>query len=155
MSDINSLGDAKEMITEVGRIVDKVPAAEEIIDHINSSFQQIRKSSGLSVLYLIWRKPWMGAGNGTFIHAMLMELGFENCLADKPRYPELSDDDIKCLKPDLILLSSEPYPFREKHCDELMHVIPSSKIILVDGQMFSWYGSRLAKAPGYFNGLAF
>lgn len=97
----------------------------------------------------------MGAGKGTFIHAMLEAMGFVNCLADKLRYPELSLQDIKLLKPDLIFLSSEPYPFRKKHRDELKTIDSSAKVVFVDGEMFSWYGSRLTKAPQYFNSIEY
>ena len=97
----------------------------------------------------------MAAGNQTFIDSVLKTLGLQNCLEHKARYPELTNEEIKALNPDYILLSSEPYPFMEKHLLELQSVSPSSKAMLVDGEMFSWYGSRLLKAPAYFNTLNF
>jgi hypothetical protein len=69
------------------------------------------------------------------------------------RYPELTHDEIKQLEPEIIFLSSEPFPFREKHIQELQGLLPQAKIILADGEMFSWYGSRLLKAPDYFHAL--
>jgi ABC-type Fe3+-hydroxamate transport system substrate-binding protein len=155
ISDINSLEEAKEMIAEIGQMVNRIQRADEILKNISTSFLQIKKRSSERVLYLIWRKPWMGAGAGTFIHDMLEQLGFVNCLASVPRYPQLSANDINLLKPEHILLSSEPYPFKEKHRAELKNIISSSKINFVDGEMFSWYGSRLIKAPEYFNSLPF
>lgn len=95
----------------------------------------------------------MAAGNGTFIDSMLTMLNLKNAMANFPRYPELSTEQIALLKPELIFLSSEPYPFREKHIDELRQINESARVILVDGEMFSWYGSRLLKAAEYFNRL--
>jgi ABC-type Fe3+-hydroxamate transport system substrate-binding protein len=153
VSDIISLPQALEMIGSVGALTSKEIKAAEIIQNITTAFNLIKKRSPKRVLYLIWRKPWMAAGTGTFIHTILELLGFVNCLETKSRYPELSDDEIRSLDPEIILLSSEPYPFAEKHRDELMTLCPSAKIVLVDGEMFSWYGSRLMKAPAYFNEL--
>jgi hypothetical protein len=75
-----------------------------------------------------------------------------NALRTK-RYPELSLEVIKELSPEIIMLSSEPFPFQQKHVAELQYLLPATKIILVDGEMFSWYGSRLLKAPDYFSRL--
>ena len=91
----------------------------------------------------------MAAGNDTFIHHMLGVAGFENVFADKDRYPEIMIEELKARAPQFILLSSEPFPFNQKHAEELQQQLPSSKILLVDGEMFSWYGSRLLKAPKY------
>lgn len=154
MSDIETFHDATEMIRQVGDITATEQKAGEIIDHIIGSFAQLRTKPPKKTLYLIWREPWIGVGSNTFIHAMLELLGFTNCLKTTPRYPQLSNDEIKLLKPDLIMLSSEPYPFKEKHIDEIHRVAPSSDVIMVDGEMFSWYGSRLMKAPAYFNSMA-
>lgn len=94
----------------------------------------------------------MAAGSDTFIHSMLQEAGFPNCLAQK-RYPELCIKEIIELNPDLIFLSSEPFPFKQKHIDELQNLLPNSKIVLVDGELFSWYGSRMLKSFDYFSQL--
>ena len=96
----------------------------------------------------------MGAGKGTFIHSMLEIIGLKNVLQSE-RYPELSEDEIKELNPEIVLLSSEPYPFQQKHIDELKRIVPEARVMLVDGEMFSWYGSRLLMAPDYFRSLAF
>lgn len=151
MSDIISFEDALKMITAVGELTGKMTAAQNIVEHINSSFENLIKIERKKVLYLIWKKPWMAAGNETFINTLLTKLGFENCLSDTNRYPILSTETIGALKPDLILLSSEPFPFKEQQIQELKSISPSSEVMLVDGEMFSWYGSRLVHAPGYFN----
>jgi ABC-type Fe3+-hydroxamate transport system substrate-binding protein len=153
MSDITTLDDASSMIKSVGDITARAEAAQQILNKIDASFLGLKKHGTKSVLYLIWKKPWMAAGNNTFIHTLLEKIGLKNCVEERTRYPELSDAEIKALAPDLIFLSSEPFPFREQHISELQAVSPSSKVLLVDGEMFSWYGSRLIKAPEYFNGL--
>jgi ABC-type Fe3+-hydroxamate transport system substrate-binding protein len=152
ISDIVSFSDALQMITDVSEITGKKRRGIQIIEKINLAFGRLKKQPAKRVLYLIWRNPWMAAGSDTFIHAMLERIGFVNCLEKRHRYPELSPEEIRALNPDVIFLSSEPYPFKDKHRDEL-HELVSSKCIFVDGEMFSWYGSRLIKAPDYFNEL--
>jgi len=153
MSDIVTLQDALSMIASIGELVDRQRIAQQINKGILNAFDHVKKYSDQSVLYLIWKKPWMAAGSGTFINALLNTIGLKNVLEETRRYPELTSDEIQKLKPDYIFLSSEPYPFQVKHIDELRSISPFSKIIVVDGEMFSWYGSRLMKAPEYFNTL--
>ena len=88
-------------------------------------------------------------GRGTFINDMLTKVGFRNVIASD-RYPALPLSQFQDKTPEYVLLSSEPYPFREKHVIELKQIFPSSEIRLVDGEMFSWYGSRLIKSVDYF-----
>ena len=152
VSDIVSMADAEFMIRQIGDLTGKQNIAETIINKITISFSALKSRPSRRVLYMIWRKPWMAAGFQTFIHTLLTQVGLENCVKDD-RYPELSEEQIKKLNPDLIFLSSEPYPFLERHKQELLRIVPSAKIMLVDGEMFSWYGSRLIKAPAYFNSL--
>lgn len=95
----------------------------------------------------------MVAANDTFIHAMLERAGFQNAFANRIRYPEITPDDLQITQPDLIFLSSEPYPFNAKHIAELQDICPSARIMLVDGEVFSWYGSRLLRASDYFRNL--
>jgi hypothetical protein len=94
----------------------------------------------------------MAAGSDTFIHDMIQKAGFVNAL-DQKRYPVLSIDDFHIIQPDLIFLSSEPYPFKAKHIDELSTICPGIPIKLVDGELFSWYGSRLLHSFDYFSAL--
>jgi len=152
MSNIITLEHALNMIQALGAITQKESRANQIIEQIRESFDGVRVKSPQRVLYLIWKGPWMGAGKNTFIHSMLNHMGLLNCLQEE-RYPELSDVTIQELSPDLVLLSSEPYPFRQKHVGLLQQLVPKAKIALVDGEMFSWYGSRLIQAPVYFNSL--
>jgi ABC-type Fe3+-hydroxamate transport system substrate-binding protein len=153
MSDIKTLPDATAMIRSIGALTARALAAREIADRIEEGFEHIRKVSAMKTLYLIWKNPWMAAGKNTFIDCMLSKLGLINAV-ERSRYPELSDLEIKQINPDLILLSSEPYPFKESHGDALRALCPNAKIVLVDGEMFSWHGSRLLKAPAYFKTLS-
>jgi ABC-type Fe3+-hydroxamate transport system substrate-binding protein len=150
MSDITNLSDAIHMIASIGEITSRQCEAQYILTTIQDKFKDIRKFEGQSVLYLIWKNPWMGVGKNTFIDSMLTLLGLSNVLAAHDRYPVLSNEDIQALRPQFILLSSEPFPFAQKHVVELKTIAPWSEIILVDGEMFSWYGSRLIKAADYF-----
>lgn len=152
MSDIYKLDDAFTMIEQIGMLTHKQERAGQLVQEIQQQFSAINTFDGQRVLYLIWRKPWMAAGQNTFINNMLNLSGLVNCVT-LDRYPEVSLSVIEQLNPDFIFLSSEPYPFKEKHMDELQHIFPDAKPILVDGEMFSWYGSRLLKFPAYLHSL--
>lgn len=153
MSDIYNLQDSLMMIRSVGLLVDRVEEAEKLKLSINTTFLNL-KTIQKTVLYLIWKDPYMAAGKGTFIGDILSRIGLKNVMSDENgRYPNLSIDEIVALNPELIFLSSEPYPFKDKHVKELQDVLPQSKILLVDGELFSWYGSRLQKSVTYFNEL--
>lgn len=158
MSDIKNLEEALKMIDEIGKITGKEKKALEIQNNIREQFSHFKLAAAsivrlrTSVLYLIWKKPFISAGKETFISHLLEICGLKNIIS-KSRYPEISADEIKKLNPELIFLSSEPYPFREKHIAEFQLLCPKSKVVLVDGEMFSWYGSRLLYAPSYFERL--
>ena len=156
ISDITTLDDALQMITSIGEITGKTKQAEAITTRIKKGFDKLKSStanSRLKTAYLIWKDPYMTIGNDTFINDMLAKAGFENIFQHKKRYPEINLHELSTMRCDLLFLSSEPYPFRQKHIDELSVQLPLTKIILVDGEMFSWYGSRLSKAPAYFTSL--
>lgn len=153
LSDIDSLADAFSMISAIGAMTDRFVEASNIISAIRDSFARMPSFKPARALYLIWRKPWMAASSGTFINCILETMGLENCLKGMSRYPELSDEQMRSLNPDVIFLSSEPFPFREKHVQQIRTLCPAGKILLVDGEMFSWYGSRLLKAPAYLSSL--
>ena len=160
LTDIANLPDALTMIRAIGQLVGKGKRAEAMARQIAArlssfaaSFRSSPSSPCLSVVYLIWRKPYMVAANGTFIHAMLETAGFRNAFADQTRYPEVTPDVLQTARPDLIFLSSEPYPFVEKHRAELQKICPLARVRLVDGEVFSWYGSRLLRAADYFTNL--
>lgn len=157
VSDVKTLSDALTMIRSVGTLTGKEAEARDLANEIDTRFQILSTPSKTSpAAYLIWYKPWMAAGSDTFIHEMLGYCGFDNAFGDRDRYPQIDTSDLDELTsiPDLtILLSSEPYPFRQRHIDEIHKTLPNARILLVDGELFSWYGSRLLHAPGYFRQL--
>lgn len=153
MSDIYDLRDAFEMIDSIGALVGKRMEAQKIVEDIGKGFEDFAPKIKKRALYLIWKDPYMSIGKHTFIHEMMLKCGFENVLGDMDRYPILTAEDIKALDPEVILLSSEPYPFKEKHRKEIQEILPFAQIALVDGEMFSWYGSRLQYVPAYFESI--
>ena len=157
ISDIYTLDDALELIRMYGDMFKVQHEASELISQIQSERAQFNKKCNTTkkrkVAYFIWRKPWMVAASDTFIDNMLNEANFENIFKDATRYPEISLDNKKLAEADLFMLSSEPYPFKEKHIKELQQKYPNTKIILVDGELFSWYGSRLRFTFRYFASL--
>lgn len=154
MSDVNTLSDAIQMITSIGWITDRVTLANKLVKEIESKFNAFEKADPpVTVLYFIWKEPWMVAGAHTFIDDMLNQIGFRNCASDLPRYPMIDEDIIGKLDPEFILLSSEPYPFNKEHVKQLAAQFRDAKVMLVNGEYFSWYGSRLLQAPDYFKNL--
>ena len=155
ISDVNSLDGALEMIEAIGTVTSKQQQAEKIKQQIKKNFSQlITPTSKSKACYLIWKDPYMTVGGDAFIHEMITRAGFQNVFAQKSRYPQITIRDLQHMNCELLFLSSEPYPFKQKHLDEFQQLLPNKKILLVDGEMFSWYGSRLIKAPAYFQQLA-
>lgn len=154
MSDIANLQEALSMIVEVGKLVDREKAAFHLAQEVRNSFLQFDNENlnckGKRVAYLIWNSPMMVAGGGTFIDHMLALCGMTNVFKGVPRYPEVTVEQLQTAEPDLILLSSEPFPFKEKHVAHYLSLVPESTVKVVDGEIFSWYGSRLLKATPYF-----
>lgn len=136
------------MIEMIGQLTNKQQIAQELNTGITQEFKQLGTvGKGKSVLYFIWDEPSFVVGKSTFIDSVLTKIGFVNA-CQKERYPALSD--LEPLNPDFIFLSSEPFPFKEEHFLKYQELFPTSKILLVDGESFSWYGSRMLEAPRYF-----
>lgn len=151
MSDITNLVQALDMIRQVGKLVDREEQAEQLAAAIEMEFAALpRLSRPLRVGYFIWQKPYMVAGQATFIHDILGRCGFANPFAEagNGRYPERTLDQIRAANLDVILLASEPFPFVEKHRQMFLTQF-GRPVHLVDGEMFSWYGSRLLLAAAY------
>jgi ABC-type Fe3+-hydroxamate transport system substrate-binding protein len=154
ISDVNNLEDACNMIHDLGIITGKTAKAIEIAKEVQQRFTQLQSlSPTLRTAYLIWKNPYMTIGNDTFIHYMLSQCGLQNVFADRTRYPAVTVEELQAATCQVLLLSSEPYPFKQQHIDELQNQLPGTRILLVDGEMFSWYGSRLLQAPGYIDAL--
>ena len=155
MSDVRDLNGALDMIAAVGEITGTSDKANAIRNGIAQAFGALKPmEEPRTVAYFIWREPYMVARHGTFVNDMLLRLGLINVFDEgDARYPEISAQELAEADPDIIFLSSEPYPFAQKHKAEFNMSCPGTPVGLVDGEFFSWYGSRLLKAPAYFNGL--
>lgn len=146
ISDVRTLDHAITMIQDVGNICGRREHASALSTDIINQFRGIPKQAvRASAAYIIWQNPWMTINEDTFIHDMLDRLGFLNAFAKRndSRYPVINLDDLRSANPDFIFLSSEPFPFKHKHIIELKRLMPDTAISIVDGEMFSWYGSRL------------
>lgn len=162
MSDINTLDEALTMIDCISNITQKKQYGKQLIDKINQEFEFLPQASHSKkrIAYFIWNTPMMVAGKDNFINSILSKLGFENVFANQLissqisyRYPQITATELAATSPNSIFLSSEPFPFNEKHIQQFQEICPQAKITIVDGEMFSWYGSHLKYAPNYFKTL--
>jgi iron complex transport system substrate-binding protein len=152
VTDIQCMEDICQLIEVIESVVPETRGLALIEKIRNMKMANIFQ--GQKIAYIIWQNPLMTVGNDTFIHYMLSHSGLINVFGDKKRYPVIEWSDLNEKKPDYIFLSSEPYPFNNKHISLFKQNIEKSEILLVDGEMFSWYGSRILKAPDYFNFLS-
>lgn len=145
---IADLGEILNCRTESARIAGKIQFAADELETFVSALPEI------TCAYLIWKNPWMAAGNGTFIHHMMARCKFRNIYGNRDRYPEIELRKMRLEgDPDAVLLSSEPYPFKEEDAFEVGRFTHHAKVTFVDGEMFSWYGSRPIEAFRYFRKL--
>ena len=161
VTDIITIEDNFQMITDFGQLFNCRTEAQKWNDKLAFGLEDFKnfiknktESKWKKVAYFIWKDPYMVAGNDNFINELLKLNHFENVYQDKGRYPEIELEKMKSEKDlDLIFLSSEPFPFTEEHALEIKKYALHGKTFLVDGEMFSWYGSRLLKAFTYFKKL--
>jgi ABC-type Fe3+-hydroxamate transport system substrate-binding protein len=142
MSDVRSIYQSYQMIVEMGKIFGMERKSQELVDHLTDFWKQEKIGQEKSVVYLIWQDPFMAVGKDTYINDVLVNCGYANKVLDV-RYPEITLERLKILNPSMVMLSTEPYPFRQKHLEALSHFLPDQEIRLVDGEFFSWYGSRV------------
>lgn len=155
VTEVQHLSAALRMIRDLGEITGKLAEGQALAKAVAASLAGLKPlQPGCKCAYLIWRKPWMAAGQDTFIEAMLQLCGLQNiALQWEGRYPEFDLTALVQAKPDVILLSSEPFPFATSHCEEIQAALPQAKVKLVDGEMFSWYGSHLLQSAKYLQDL--
>lgn len=161
VTDIKNLDDNYKMIERIGKLSGTTGKATEIIRQTMENMAELKTFISRfpkvepNTLYLIWRKPYMTIGKDTFIHSLLETMGCKNMFAHQTRYPIIHNLQTSYFsKCQLVLLPSEPYPFSEKHLAEIQEQLPNAKVILVDGEYFSWYGSKIRDTPAYFKMLA-
>lgn len=151
VTNISTLEDNYYLLKNLGNLLNRQEIAQKFNMKIYEVFHGFSDSQKKKCAYLIWKNPYMTVGSDTFIHDILDKIGFENVFKNRKRYPEISVEEMK--QADYIFLSSEPFPFQQKHIDELQKALPDAKIVLVDGEAFSWYGTHLAKCESYFKNL--
>ncbi|TPV35479.1 cobalamin-binding protein [Paucihalobacter ruber] len=159
VSDVNTFDDALQLIKFYGELFDTTPSANKLIEQIlanRTKFQvKLTQIQRKKAAYFIWQQPYMVVANNTFINAMLEEAGFDNVFKFRSRYPEIELTDKDLQQAEVILLSSEPFPFKKNHLEQFKNLFPEKDVIIADGEMFSWYGSRLFKCFDYFIQLIF
>ncbi|MEE6128231.1 helical backbone metal receptor [Chryseobacterium arthrosphaerae] len=148
---VETIEDNYYLLKNLGKLFGKEERAQAFNLKIYDILNQTKLDTPVKAAYLIWKNPYMTVGKDTFIHRILSEIGFENVFKDKTRYPQIEAEDLA--EADVIMLSSEPFPFKEKHIEELRIVYPDKKIMIVDGEAFSWYGTHIAKCENYFKEL--
>jgi len=156
VSDVTDLASAKDMIEKLGIILGTAEKASDWVKQLSADHKKraalFNNKAKPTALYLIWKDPYMAAGTDTFISEMMAETGLENALQSRGeaglRYPRITKEEIEALNPDYILLSSEPYPFKQEHADALKDFCRKAAL-LIDGEAFSWYGSRPVKCGPY------
>lgn len=157
-ANIVTIQDSLEMIAEMGRIFSVRTRAQQLIDKIEFALQDFQKfmegRDELKAAYFIWKGPHMAAGSETFINELLKLNKFKNIYEGRGRYPEVIIQKLRIQgDPDVVFLSSEPYPFKEEDAFEIGRFTHHAKTVFADGEMFSWHGSRLLKALPYFKQL--
>jgi ABC-type Fe3+-hydroxamate transport system substrate-binding protein len=153
VTEVRNLSKALAMIRSVAWLTGREDVGESLALRIERGFAELPGFPPVPTLYLIWRAPFMTVGGDTFIHDVLRRGGLVNVFGSRQRYPELSPEDIAAAGAQWVVLPSEPYPFRERHVDELCRILPGARVRLVDGALLSWYGSRLARTPAYLRHL--
>jgi len=143
VTDINTVDDALITIFDIGERCGVAEKAVELTATIRRELNRAPDEPELTAAYFIWRDPWMTIGNDTYIHSVLDHWSLKNVYGDLKRYPKTTLKELQKRSPNLVMLSSEPYPFKEKHLQEVEEACPGSRIVLVDGEWFSWYGSRM------------
>lgn len=152
LTDISTIDEALSAIKKIGSILDASKEAVKLISNIHQKIKQRPNTSTLDTIYMIWKEPWMTIGGDTYIHDVLDHWNLHNMFGNWSRYPTFDLQDLQSYEPELILLSSEPYPFKEKHIVQVQKVCPEARVLLVEGEWFSWYGSRMEHAFGRLNG---
>lgn len=151
VTNIDTIEDNYYLLKNLGKLFGKEDKAQLFNLKIYDVLNQAKLDTPVKAAYLIWKNPYMTIGSDTFIHRILSEIGFENIFKNQTRYPQITTEDLA--DADVIMLSSEPFPFKEKHIEELKVFYPDKKMMIVDGEAFSWYGTHIAKCEHYFKEL--
>lgn len=151
VTNVDTLEDNYYLLKSLGKLLNKQNIAQHYNSKIQEKFNFPKPPNKLKVAYFIWKNPYMTVGRDTFIHHVLEDIGLENVFRNQKRYPMIELEDAQ--EADVIFLSSEPFPFKQKHIEEIRVVFPNKKIVIVDGEAFSWYGTRISKIGNYYENL--
>ena len=140
----------------IGGIFGREDQAEALCGEFEAAYAALQSAASTfpldRVLYLIWKNPWMTVSRDTYVSRMLALVKWETVPAEcTDRYPKIQLDSGVLDAADAVLLSSEPYSFREGHVAELRAdpLLAKKRIALIDGAMTAWYGSRAIEGLGY------
>lgn len=136
--------DNLQLYRQLGRAFERERQAEALCAEFERSLAglQAEHFNPQNVLYLIWRDPWMTISPDTYISRALELLSWRTLpTTTTERYPTVDPASLAG-QVDRVLLSSEPYHFKERHREEIREVLPGTHVSLIDGEMTSWYGSR-------------
>ena len=145
-----------EMVRSIGAAVGRATESEGIARDIEQRAARVLQDAAnrpqVSFAYLIWRDPIMAVSTDTFISALLELPGGRNVFAELPdRYPTIDAELLAAADPNLVLLSSEPFPFAGRHAQELAQLtgLPPERFVFVDGELLSWHGCRTPRGIDY------
>jgi ABC-type Fe3+-hydroxamate transport system substrate-binding protein len=142
---------------QMGQVFGVSARAEALCAEFEATYAELaaRRATAVTepVLYLIWKDPWMTVAPETYISAMLELVGWRTLPRESSeRYPEV---DVAAYAGEVsrVLLSSEPFHFKEQHLTEVRALVPGAEVALIDGEMTSWYGSRAIRGMRYLETL--
>jgi hypothetical protein len=156
--------DNPPLYRQMGEAFGRERQAEELCAEFERAYERATEARGdeQEVLYLIWRDPWMTVAPDTYIAQTLALFGWrtqphvlsspEGDKGHGVRYPEVDLGEFAG-KVDRVLLSSEPFHFKEEHLAEVEGLAPGAEVSLIDGEMTSWYGSRAIAGLDYLAGF--
>jgi ABC-type Fe3+-hydroxamate transport system substrate-binding protein len=149
-----TVASAVDSILKLGNVVDRPAQAGAMARKIVKSVSEIETGLGawtklrFRVFCPVWKNPWIAFNGDTYAHDVLRMLGFNNIYATAgERYPRVTLEEARELRPDFVLLPNEPYEFDAKDVEELKPLLPpplSRRVVLINGRDLHWYGARMA-----------
>ena len=148
--------DTADMVRSIAGAVNASAEGERIARDIETRHARVAQAAAgrqpVTFAYLIWREPWMTVNVDTFVSALLGDAGGRNAFASRSnRYPVITPEELGDANPDVVLLSTEPFPFKPSHADELARAsgVARERFRVVDGELLSWHGSRTPAGIDY------
>jgi ABC-type hemin transport system substrate-binding protein len=143
LTDPTTVSGAVEMVVELGERLGCPGRARELAEETRRELEVPPPARRPRVFVAIWKTPLLGLGCESYGHSVLEAAGADNVLGGRPRYPETSLAEVAELRPDLVLLPDEPYPFKPADCAAFAAAAPAR---IVSGQLLWWYGPRMPAA---------